>query len=76
MLTQRQQEVLDTIIELTQETGFPPTAREIGERADMWVSSVHKTLLRLRDEGLVTWEPNRARTLVVLPSDQQQDLQN
>lgn len=65
MPTTRQQEVLDAIKALSQEAGFPPTARELAERVGLWPSAVHRVLQQLREEGLVSWEDNRARTLVV-----------
>jgi len=63
--TEAQQKIMDAIVRLTEAQGFPPTTREIADDLGMWNSQVGRALQRLREEGLVSWQDNRARTLVV-----------
>lgn len=66
MPSPRQQDLLDAIVQLTAEKGFPPTTRELAEHLGIWNSAAGRMLQRLRDEGRVTWEDGRARTLAVV----------
>lgn len=66
MPTPKQQEVLDAIELLTLQKGFPPTTRELADHLGSWNSAIGRILQRLRDEGLVTWDKGRARTLAVV----------
>jgi repressor LexA len=46
--------------------GYPPTVRELAAACGLRSgSTVHLCLRRLRAAGLVTWLPERARTLEV-----------
>lgn len=59
-------DVLDAIRALTEELGFPPTVREIGEQLGTTsMSTVHMSLGRLRRDGRVSWRSGQSRTLVV-----------
>lgn len=61
----RSPEIIDAIVHLTEQQGFPPTTREIADHLGLWNSAVGRTLQRLREEGRVSWVEGRARTLVV-----------
>lgn len=64
--TPRQEQIL-AYIETRTRTGIPPTVREIGE--EFSISSphgVHRHLNALRKQGLLSWEPRKPRTFVVL----------
>ncbi len=55
---------IDAIRDLTNELGFPPSVREIGERIGCkGIANVHRALDDLRDEGIVHWEDGRHRTI-------------
>ena len=57
-------QLIGAIRSLTREAGFPPSIRELAD--DLGVRSsetIHGALVRLRQEGLVTWRPNTPRTL-------------
>lgn len=63
----RERQVLDAIRLLTQRNGFPPTleeiAAELGMSGKSWAAIYVRTL---KSKGLVSWRPNRARTLRLL----------
>jgi DNA-binding IscR family transcriptional regulator len=64
--TQRQTQVLDAILFLADDRGFPPTIREVAARLKTLPSNVHQILSRLRAIGLVDWEDGKLRTLRVV----------
>lgn len=67
MLTERQQQVVDAIKDLTAERGYPPTVREVGQRIGLSSSSTICTHLQnLERLGRITHEPLSPRTLRVL----------
>lgn len=47
-----------------------PTVREIGTQVGISVATVHHHLSELKDEGLVTWEVGKARTIQVVEQSQ------
>lgn len=62
--TERQLEYLRAIAELTEQLGYPPTVREIGEAVGVKSSSTAmRTLEVLRRKGLVEWAPESPRTI-------------
>lgn len=64
MTTTKQRTVLATVAELTQRQGFPPTVRELQlELGLASPSTIFHHLELLREQGLVTWEPGKNRTL-------------
>lgn len=60
--TTRRQEILRAITHLEQQ-GYPPTMRELAAEVGLSVAGTYKQLVRLREEGLVTWRSNSNRTL-------------
>ncbi|MFC3802740.1 transcriptional regulator [Cohnella sp. GCM10012308] len=48
---------------LTDKLGYPPTVREIADASFLSVSVAHGHLDRLRKCGIVSWSPNRSRTI-------------
>lgn len=58
---------LDAISTFTADRGYPPTVREVRDLMG-WKShgSTYTTLSRMRDKGLVSWEPGTSRTLRVV----------
>ena len=64
--TPKQLAVLDAIVDLTAERGYPPTMREIAAVIGSIHSDVQQKLWRLRRDGRVTWDEGRARTVRVV----------
>lgn len=58
---QTRQRVLESIKRLTRPSG--PTVREIAAELGLSVASVHHHLGGLRDEGKITWEERKARSI-------------
>ena len=66
MLTQRQQEIWDYLVEYVDRHGYPPTVREIGEKVGLTSSSsVAHQLRTLEEKGFIKRDPNRPRALTV-----------
>lgn len=42
---------------------LPPTVRELAEAVNRWPNAVQRALDSLREQGMVTWEEGRNRTL-------------
>lgn len=65
-LTRRQQEVLAGIRLVFQETGYPPTVRELGERLGLRSScTVQRHLEALERKGFIRRNPTKARTIEI-----------
>jgi len=63
--TERQRRILETIREFTDERGYPPSVREIGERVGLSSSStVQSHLKTLERQGLIKRDPTKPRALV------------
>ncbi len=63
--TERQRRILDTIRQFTEERGYPPSVREIGERVGLSSSStVQSHLKTLERRGLIHRDPTKPRALV------------
>jgi repressor LexA len=66
-LTRRQQEVLAGIRLIFQETGYPPTVRELGERLGLRSScTVQRHLEALERKGFIRRNPTKARTIEIM----------
>jgi repressor LexA len=63
--TERQRRILEVIREFTDQRGYPPSVREIGERVGLSSSSTVQSHLRtLEQRGLVHRDPTKPRALV------------
>ena len=66
-ITARQSEVLRTITILTEQKGYPPTVREIGDAlGGRSTCTVQRCLETLERKGYITRTPRQARTIRVL----------
>lgn len=66
-LSPPQRKVLEAIVALTDELGYPPTTREIGERTGTTsTSTTHAHLVNLRRLGVISHDPTKPRTVRVL----------
>src|ERR671936_745706 len=64
MLTGRQQEIWDFLVEYVDDHGYPPTVREIGEAVGLASpSTVHAHLANLERAGLLRRDPTKPRAL-------------
>src|SRR5213082_299752 len=64
MLTGRQQEIWDFLVEYVDQHGYPPTVREIGEAVGLASpSTVHAHLANLERAGLLKRDPTKPRAL-------------
>jgi repressor LexA len=64
MLTDRQRQIMDFVIEYLDGRGYPPTVREIGEAVGLASpSTVHAHLANLERAGLLRRDPTKPRAL-------------
>jgi repressor LexA len=64
-ITDRQKEILQFIMRATEESGFPPTIREIGEAMDIRsTNGVNDHLKALERKGLLTRGEQQSRSMV------------
>jgi len=64
MVTERQQEIWNFLVEYVDRHGYPPTVREIGERVGLASpSTVHAHLANLERAGLLRRDPTKPRAL-------------
>ena len=67
MLTGRQQEIWDFLVDYVDRHGYPPTVREIGEAVGLASpSTVHAHLANLERAGLLKRDPTKPRALELL----------
>src|SRR5438105_9626810 len=70
MLTGRQQEIWDFLVEYVDAHGYPPTVREIGEAVGLASpSTVHAHLANLERAGLLKRDPTKPRALELTGRD-------
>jgi repressor LexA len=73
MLTERQQQIWNYLVEYVDRHGYPPTVREIGEQVGLASpSTVHAHLANLERAGLLRRDPTKPRALELLGRDRQQ----
>jgi repressor LexA len=64
LLTKRQQEIWEFLVEYVEGHGYPPTVREIGEHVGLASpSTVHAHLANLERAGLIRRDPTKPRAL-------------
>ena len=67
MLTDRQQEIWNFLVEYVDRHGYPPTVREIGEHVGLASpSTVHAHLANLERAGLLRRDPTKPRALELI----------
>ena len=65
-LTPKQQQIYDYIVSFSQEHGYPPSVREIGEHVGLKSpSTVHFHLKGLETAGLITKAEGKTRAITV-----------
>jgi repressor LexA len=67
--TERQARILEAIRQFTEERGYPPSVREIGEIVGLSSSSTVQSHLRsLEKRGLIRRDPTKPRALIAKPA--------
>jgi repressor LexA len=67
MLTERQQQIWNYLVEYVDSHGYPPTVREIGESVGLASpSTVHAHLANLERAGLLRRDPTKPRALELI----------
>jgi repressor LexA len=67
VLTARQQEIWNYLVEYVDQHGYPPTVREIGERVGLASpSTVHAHLANLERAGFLRRDPTKPRALELI----------
>jgi len=73
VLTARQQEIWNFLVEYVDRHGYPPTVREIGERVGLASpSTVHAHLANLERAGLLRRDPTKPRALELIGREKRQ----
>jgi repressor LexA len=73
MLTARQQEIWNFLVEYVDGHGYPPTVREIGERVGLASpSTVHAHLANLERAGLLRRDPTKPRALELIGREREE----
>ncbi|HEY6017948.1 MAG TPA: transcriptional repressor LexA [Gaiellaceae bacterium] len=73
MLTARQQEIWNFLVEYVDLHGYPPTVREIGERVGLASpSTVHAHLANLERAGLLKRDPTKPRALELIGREREE----
>ena len=73
MLTARQQEIWNYLVEYVDRHGYPPTVREIGEQVGLASpSTVHAHLANLERAGLLRRDPTKPRALELIGREREQ----
>ncbi|MEG1240905.1 MAG: transcriptional repressor LexA, partial [Oscillospiraceae bacterium] len=68
-LTAKQQEIYDYIISFTEQHGYPPSVREIGEAVHLKSpSTVHFHLKGLERAGVITKDAGKTRAISIAPN--------
>jgi repressor LexA len=73
VLTARQQEIWNFLVEYVDRHGYPPTVREIGEQVGLASpSTVHAHLANLERAGLLRRDPTKPRALELIGRDRRE----
>src|SRR5947209_17604657 len=73
MLTPRQRQIWDFLVDFVDRHGYPPTVREIGEAVGLASpSTVHAHLANLERAGLLRRDPTKPRALELLGRDKRE----
>lgn len=57
--------IINAVETLTAATGKAPSIREIAEVADVSIATLHSYLVRMKDEGVISWTERHHRSLKV-----------
>ncbi len=68
-LTDKQQFILDFIKESINDSGYPPTVREIGDRFGITVKGAYDHMKAIEKKGFIKTEHNKSRAIVITGDD-------
>ena len=75
MLTDRQQQIWNYLVEYVDRHGYPPTVREIGEQVGLASpSTVHAHLANLERAGLLKRDPTKPRALELIGREREAEV--
>jgi len=74
-ITDRQKEVLTFISDFSEENGFPPTVREIGDHFGISLRAVQDHIAALQKKGFLSQTQKRSRSIKVLSDMREKDPQ-
>ena len=72
-LTDRQKEVLEFIARFSEENGFPPTVREIGENFGISLRAVQDHIAACQKKGYLAQSQKKSRSFRVIKGDTVQE---
>lgn len=65
-LTEKQQHILNFIKESINNSGFPPTVREIGDKFGITVKGAYDHMKAIEKKGFIKTEHNKSRAIVII----------
>ena len=68
-LTDKQQLILNFIKESINDSGFPPTVREIGDKFGITVKGAYDHMKAIEKKGFIKTEHNKSRAIVIMDDD-------
>jgi repressor LexA len=66
-LTERQQEIYDSIVQYCKQNGYSPSQNEIAEMQGIARSTVRDNLKALKAKGYIAYTGHIARSIVIIP---------
>ena len=69
LLTEKQQLILNFLKESINESGYPPTVREVGERFGITVKGAYDHLKAIEKKGFIKTEQNKSRAIIILDDE-------
>ncbi|MCH5292178.1 MAG: repressor LexA [Treponema sp.] len=74
-ITERQQQVLDYIVDYTDENSYPPTVRDLSEHFGISLRAIQDHIAALQKKGYLSQREKKARSLRVLAGAREKDPQ-
>jgi len=68
-LTDKQQLVLNFIKEMINNSGFPPTVREIGDKFGITVKGAYDHIKAIEKKGYIKTEQNKSRAMIIVDDE-------
>lgn len=68
-LTDKQQLILNFIKDSINDSGFPPTVREIGDKFGITVKGAYDHMKAIEKKGFIKTEHNKSRAIVIMDDD-------
>lgn len=65
-MTERQADILQALITMSRDRGFPPTVRELADRFAVTHKTIYDQLQALQKKGFISIEPKVSRGIKIL----------